>query len=168
MKTYFIINPAAGQGNRIKELEAEILMAAKTNNADIQMYFTKSPGDARDFVKKICEETSDTRFIACGGDGTLSEVLNGAIGFDRAQIGVYPIGTGNDFCRNFKTNGDFLSVEAQLNGETVSCDAIKYSFFSDGKEKTGYCANMFNIGFDCNVADLTAKMKKKPKVKSRG
>ena len=162
MKTYFIINPAAGQGSRIKELEAEILKTAKCLNADAELYFTKFSGDARNFVKKICAENPNSRFIACGGDGTLGEVLNGAIGFDRAQIGVYPIGTGNDFCRNFKTAASFLDIEAQLKGETVCCDAIKYSSFSDGEEKTGYCANMFNIGFDCNVADMTASMKKKP------
>lgn len=162
MKTYFIINPAAGQGNRIKELGSEILEAAKRVNADIEMYFTKFSGDARDFVKKICEDNPNSRFIACGGDGTLNEVLNGAIGYDRAQIGVYPMGTGNDFCRNFKITENFLNIEAQLNGETVICDAIKYSYFSDGKKKIGYCANMFNIGFDCNVANMTASIKKKP------
>ena len=162
MKTYFIINPAAGQGKRIKELEAEILKISESLNADSIIYFTKFPGDARNFVQKICEENPNSRFIACGGDGTLSEVLNGAIGFDEAQIGVYPIGTGNDFCRNFGGDADFMNIAAQINGEAICCDAIKYSSLWDGEEKTGYCANMFNIGFDCNVADMTATMKKKP------
>jgi len=162
MKTYFIINPAAGQGDRIKELEKEIFNVCKRLNADAQIYFTKFPGDARNFVEKICENNPNSRFIACGGDGTLNEVLNGIIGFNGAQIGVYPIGTGNDFCRNFKCNTNFMDIESQLNGETVFCDAIKYSTFLDGKERKGYCANMFNIGFDCNVADMTASMKKKP------
>ena len=32
----------------------------------------------------------------------------------------------------------------------------------DGRVQTRYCANMFNIGFDCNVVDLTAKLKTYP------
>ena len=77
-------------------------------------------------------------------------------------MGVVPIGTGNDFCRNFPEDGDFLDMEAQLKGKIIKCDAIMYSGMLAGKEQTRYCANMFNIGFDCNVVDLTAKLKTYP------
>ncbi len=162
MKTYFIINSAAGQGKGLKELELNIIDAVQSLGADAHIYFTKAPGDAEKFVKNICQKNPDSCFIACGGDGTLSEILNGAIEFRKAQIGVVPIGTGNDFCRNFNLRGDFFDIKAQLNGDVVSCDAIKYTSLTDGKQKSGYCVNMFNIGFDCNVADMTANMKKKP------
>ena len=160
MKTYFILNPAAGQGNGIRDLELNILDAFRS--ADVEIYLTKRPGDAKAFVEKCCISGEKQRFIACGGDGTLSEVLNGAISCENTEIGVIPIGTGNDFCRNFDKNYSFNDVNAQLNGESVSCDAIKYTAIENGKTKVGYCVNMFNIGFDCNVADMTANMKKKP------
>ena len=162
MKTYFIINPSAGQGNKINSLESEIITLTQNSGDDVEIYFTRFPGDAEEFVKRTCQYNPNSRFIACGGDGTFSEVLNGAMGYYDAQIGVYPIGTGNDFCRNFNREFNFLDVESQLNGETEWCDAIKYSTISDGRKKVGYCANMFNVGFDCNVADMTADMKKKP------
>lgn len=162
MKTYFIINSAAGQGKGLKDLKLNIIDAVQSLGADAHIYFTKAPGDAQNFVKNVCADNPDSRFIACGGDGTLSEVLNGAIEFRKAQIGVIPIGTGNDFCRNFNQREDFYDIKAQLNGDVVSCDAIKYTTLTDGKQKSGYCVNMFNIGFDCNVADMTANMKKKP------
>ena len=161
MKTVFIINPEAGQCTEFRELLDSIKGFATENN-DIEFYVTKAVNDARNYVKSYCEEWGTARFIACGGDGTLNEVLNGAVGFDEAEVGVIPIGTGNDFCRNFGENCNFHSVLSQLNGESVSCDAIKYRTIVDGVEKTGYCANMFNIGFDCNVADMTADMKKRP------
>ena len=162
MKNYFILNPAAGQGSRIKDLELNISDASHIHNADVEIYFTKNPGDAKAFVEKCCISGEKQRFIACGGDGTLSEVLNGAINCENAEIGVVPIGTGNDFCRNFNRDCSFNDVVAQLNGESVNCDAIRYTAVENGKTKVGYCVNMFNIGFDCNVADMTANMKKKP------
>lgn len=150
MKTVFILNPKAGNRNNIEKLMHNI------KEADASVYITKSSGDAYRFVKEYCEAYGAARFIACGGDGTFNEVLNGAIGCDDAEVGVMPYGTGNDFCRNF--SGDFTNVAAQINGKSIKCDAIKYT--TDGCEN--FCANMFNIGFDCNVADMTATMKKKP------
>jgi len=162
MKTFFIVNPCAGQGIDIKDFTYKINSVLSKLRYDAEIYLTKSSGDATSFVKSYCHNYGAARFIACGGDGTLSEVLNGVLEFEGAQIGVLPIGTGNDFCRNFNSSLDFYNIVSLLTGETVSCDAIKYTTQINGKLKTGYCANMFNIGFDCNVADMTAKMKKKP------
>lgn len=156
MKTVFIVNPKAGQGKDIKKIISSIEDSASALGKEIEVYITTCVGDASRFVKEYCGVYGTARFIACGGDGTLSEVINGAAGYPDSEIGVLPMGTGNDFCRNFPM--DFTSVASQISGETVKCDAIKFT--SGGKE--GYCINMFNIGFDCNVADMTANMKKKP------
>jgi hypothetical protein len=77
-----------------------------------------------------------------------------------ADVGIVPIGTGNDFCRNFDSSFD--DVAEQFGGSVVKCDAIRYTTETENGTVTGYCANMFNIGFDCNVSDMTANMKKKP------
>ena len=149
METIFIINPAAGQG-KIENITKKIESIGK------KYYITKSVGDAESFVRKICENSPSVRFIVCGGDGTFNEVLNGTIDNKNAKIGIVPIGTGNDFCKNFDC--DFNDLEAQLSANTLKCDAIRYTTNC----VTRYCANMFNVGFDCNVADMTATMKKKP------
>ncbi len=160
MKTVFIINPKAGKDKNPEELTKRIEAVASKKGADIDIYITKSPGDGTAFVKNYITEKGNARFIACGGDGTLSEVLNGMIDAPESEIGVLPLGTGNDFCRNFA--GNFSDIGALLTGSTVPCDAILYKTEKNDETKTGYCANMFNIGFDCNVADMTAVMKKKP------
>lgn len=162
MKTIFIINPAAGLPKDKKHLTDKIRSCIDTTGADAEIYITRFSGDAGEYVRSYCANNGPARFIACGGDGTLSEVLNGVVGFDDAEIGVIPGGTGNDFCRNFGAECDFGDVSCQLNGEAVMCDAIKYTTYVDGDIREGYCANMFNIGFDCNVADMTANMKKRP------
>ena len=154
MDTIFIINPKAGQGN------SGLAEKIKSTAPDVKIYITKGVGDAEQFVRDYCRTKGGARFIACGGDGTLNEVLNGTAECENAEIGVMPGGTGNDFCRNFVA--DFMDIEAQITGETERCDAIRYTTWVDGEIKSGYCVNMFNIGFDCNVADMTAEMKKRP------
>lgn len=162
MKTFFIINPKAGTGKKVEELVATIKENVNRLKADASIYITKAVGDAEKFVRKQCQSGGPARFIACGGDGTLGEVLNGAIEIDGSEIGVMPFGTGNDFCRNFKESAEFFDVQSQIEGECIRCDAMKYSTQLQEGTKTRYCANMFNIGFDCNVADMTGKMKMKP------
>ncbi len=164
MKAVFIINPKAGKGKSESETRDIIGASGVEFGGQTEVYVTKSVGDAEAFSREYCRRNAgeELRLIACGGDGTLNEVLNGAYGCQDAAIGVMPTGTGNDFCRNFPEAGDFMNAKAQLEGETVACDAIKYTATAGPEESTRYCANMFNIGFDCNVADKTAEMKKLP------
>lgn len=161
MKTVFIINPKAGQGKDIDMLAENIKNVAESLNKDYEIYYTKAAGDAKRFVDEYLKEKGIARFIACGGDGTLSEVVNGAISYD-AEVGVIPIGTGNDFCRNFGSVDAFRNIREQLLSGSQKCDAINYKTAVNSEEISGYAVNMFNIGFDCNVADMTSQMKRKP------
>lgn len=162
MKTVFIINPMAGKNNRISDAISSVKKASKRLNKDTEIYITKAVGDAEIFVRNYISDNGCARFIACGGDGTFSEVINGAYGKDGVEVGIIPMGTGNDFCRNFSKELDFSDVQKQITGKTVKCDIIKYTTEVSGKVIQKYGANMFNIGFDCNVADLTSRMKHKP------
>ena len=160
MKTVFIINPKAGKNKNIESFVEKLENEASKAERDIEIYITKAVGDATEFVKDYCDNRGPARFIACGGDGTFNEVLNGAIGFCGAEIGVFPMGTGNDFCRNFGDNLSFKDILSQIDGKSEKCDVIRYCTEVGGEKKQGYCANMFNIGFDCNVADTTSDIKK--------
>lgn len=169
MKTVFVLNPKAGKGKGLDKIKAQVDSAIENLGVDAGIYLTKAVGDGEKFAALAASEAQkkgeNIRIIACGGDGTFNEILNGIMGYDCASVGIMPIGTGNDFVRNFPDAGDFLDVESQLCGEPVRCDVMKYSGVIDGKEQSRYCGNMFNIGFDCNVVDLTAKLKKYPLIK---
>jgi len=162
MKTIFIVNPCAGSGKGCEKTVDFIEKSCALINADYDIYTTKSVGDATDFVRGYITKNGNARFIACGGDGTLSEVINGVIDSAGSEVGVMPMGTGNDFCRNFKTNASYRDAISQIYGKSVGCDVIKYTTVINDKEYVKYSGNMINIGFDCNVADMTAQMKKKP------
>ena len=167
IRNIFIVNPKAGQGKGNAKFTERIRKEADKLGIPVEIYTTAGVGDAEILARQISEELlekrkEETRIFACGGDGTLNEVLNGVIGNENISVGVVPIGTGNDFCRNFPEAGDFMDISAQLNSRSVKCDAVRYSGLLAGRQKTRYCANMFNIGFDCNVVDLTATLKKYP------
>ena len=165
MKYYFIINPKAGKGKGIEKLKKEIVETGKMLNKNFEIYITKSIGDAEFYVRSKCEQNNTpATYIACGGDGTFNEILNGAYGFDKVSVGIIPLGTGNDFCRNFE-DCSFTDIKAQFNGVSSPCDIMQYKGVVNGKKVIKCCANMFNIGFDCNAADMTSKLKQYPFIK---
>ncbi len=156
MRNYFIVNPKAGKGTKAEGLEEKIREVCDARGADYEVYYTKEVGDATRFVRSVCaqEGALPARFFACGGDGTLGEVVNGAVGFEDAYIGLIPSGTGNDFVRNFSDKRLFFDIGAQLDGEAVKIDVLKCNEL--------YAINMINIGFDCEV------VKKKESIQARG
>jgi YegS/Rv2252/BmrU family lipid kinase len=164
MRKIFILNPAAGQGGA-SDLTQAIKKAAEALGESIELYYTQGIKDAEDYARTVCqgklpEET--VRFYACGGDGTINEVVNGSFGFPNVEIGLVPTGTGNDYVREYNTPEAFLDIEDQLKGTSVLVDVFKYSGLIDGREQSRYCANMMNIGFDANVVYRVSKLKKLP------
>ena len=161
MKHYFILNPKAGKGIYTEELSKNIRLTCEEKNVPYEIYMTKGIGDATDFVRKICADKSllPARFYACGGDGTLGETVNGAAGSEGASVGLIPIGTGNDFVRNFGSSDLFFDISAQISGEERRIDLLRCNDF--------YAINMINIGFDCEVVKKTVTLKKNKLIPSK-
>jgi YegS/Rv2252/BmrU family lipid kinase len=161
MKHYFIINPNAGNGKRAGEIKESVKECCASLSVEFEIYMTKGVGDGTAFVKSICENADNlpARFYACGGDGTLGEVANGVLGVSGAEVGLIPIGTGNDYARNFSHGELFFDIEAQINGEAVSVDLLRCN---------DMCAvNMINIGFDCEVVKKKEYLQTKPYLPSK-
>ncbi|MGF6376645.1 diacylglycerol kinase (ATP) [Clostridiales Family XIII bacterium PM5-7] len=164
MKNYFFVNPVAGQGKGIDELINKIRVAAEKLDQQVVTHITQGVGDGEAKAREIAESLNGepARFFACGGDGTTNEIINGVVGFDEIAVGCVPIGTGNDTMRSLDKDKDFLDIEAQLLGTERSVDLIQYEGVLDGTLQKRYCINMVNIGFDCNVVELAARLKQKP------
>lgn len=159
MKHFFIVNPAAGKGNQINSLTQKAHSVCRKAGVEYEIHTTTEPGEATAYVKKICEREfrdETLRFYACGGDGTLNEVVCGAYGYDNAQVAVVPIGTGNDFIRNFGTVEQFMDLESQITANTVRLDLLRMN--------DRLCVNVINIGFDCDVVERTGRIKRSPLV----
>jgi len=148
----FIINPAAGA---VDSTHAVLEAIAKSNYAaECEIYYTRGRGDATVFVTSRCMKSSGPiRFYACGGDGTLNEVVNGAVNFPNASVGCYPCGRDNDFVKYYGGAGGFLNIDDQINGEEYPIDLIRAG--------NKYCINVCDFGFDTTVVRTVEKMRHK-------
>ena len=126
MEHFFVINPIAGRADHQEALRREIerIMARRPERWEI--FVTRGAGDAEDYTRRRARSADGpARFYACGGDGTVNEVANGIIGYDNAAMSVIPVGTGNDFLKNFGGDMDkFRDAENLWDGPQFPMDAI--------------------------------------------
>jgi len=100
MKHVFFINPTAGKGDSIDQLIGQVKEAFRPEE-DYEIIRTEYAGHAAKMTAELAQTGIPMRVYACGGDGTLNEVVNGAAGHDHLAITHIPLGTGNDFLRMF-------------------------------------------------------------------
>ncbi len=96
MNNYIIIaNPISGKGTA-KNVAEQAHAALTESGQQGQLLLTAASGEAKRFAHEAV--STGTRFIiACGGDGTLHEVVNGIATTPDVTLGVLPCGRGNDF-----------------------------------------------------------------------
>ena len=125
MKHIFIINPTAGKTDSRQKIYDMAESLRQKHGLDVQCILTKKQGHATELAKKLRETGEALRFYACGGDGTVNEVANGIIGYDNAAMTVIPVGTGNDFLKNFGDDMEkFRDAENLWDGPQFPMDAI--------------------------------------------
>lgn len=161
MRHIFIINPTAGKRDCTIELMEMAKGLEARHHLTVDCILTKNKGYATEVVRNIAASGEDVRFYACGGDGTANEVANGIVGRENAAMTCIPIGTGNDFLKNF---GDmvplFRDAENLWNGPQFPLDAI---------ECNGRCAlTIACSGFDAQVADDVHRFGKSPLLGGQG
>ena len=78
------------------ELRQMVSWVRKRGHA-VDVSITWNAGDAEWLAARAADRGTDV-VVACGGDGTLNEVVNGLDGRD-VPLGVVPLGTANDFAR---------------------------------------------------------------------
>ncbi len=155
MKHIFIINPAAGKADSRQRVYQMADALRKAHGLDVECMLTKSPGHASALTRGIAASGSGVRFYACGGDGTANEVANGIAGFENAAMTVIPIGTGNDFLKNFGDDAaKFSDPENLWNGETQKLDLID----CNGRQ----CLTIACSGIDARIARDVHKYSSRP------
>lgn len=151
LKHIFIINPAAGSHDATDEVRNNL----ENSNLDIdyEIYRTTAPGDATNYIKTVCKDTSNTyRFYACGGDGTLNEVVSALVNVENASATVYPHGSGNDFIKYYGPIKEFCDLESLVNGVNQKIDIMKV--------QDKYSINVVHFGFDTAVLRTMMKVRR--------
>lgn len=125
MRHIFIINPTAGKKNCTAELMQMAKKLETKHGVDVECILTRSSGHATETTRSIAQTGENVRFYVCGGDGTINEVANGIAGISTAAMTCIPVGTGNDFLKNF---GDmaplFYDAENLWGGPEFALDTI--------------------------------------------
>ena len=152
MKHLFLINPAAGKKDSTFYCASQIKALCKDLDYDILV--SKQPGDLTRFAREAAQSGEEVRLYACGGDGTLNEVVNGAAGYPNAAVTSWPVGSGNDFVKVFSDPARFRSLEALLDAEETSFDLIHCGDY--------YAINICSMGIDARIASEMAQYKKIP------
>lgn len=121
--TNFIViaNPVSGKG-RAKNVAEQAYTALTESGCQGQLVFTSASGDAKRFAHEAA--SNGVRFvIACGGDGTLHEVVNGIATVPDVVLGVLPCGRGNDFAAaiGVPLNPE-MAIENLLSGTAIHVD----------------------------------------------
>lgn len=153
MKHFFVVNPCAGKKDATEEVRRRV--AALGTALDATVYVTQSAGDATRYVRECCTKNPDTplRFYACGGDGTLNEVVNGAVNFANAEITCLPIGSGNDYVKYYGGKETFLDMQRLVAGEARAVDVMRVG--------ERYALNICNFGFDAMVCKTMIQVRRK-------
>ena len=90
-----IANPISGKGHA-RNIAEQAYAALTESGYQGQLVFTSASGDAMRFAREAVSDGIQS-VIACGGDGTLHEVVNGIAMVPDVTLGVLPCGRGNDF-----------------------------------------------------------------------
>ena len=154
MKHIFIINPAAGKSDKTAEYTAKIQSACK--GLDYEIAVSQGPGDCTRIARNAARSGGEVRLYACGGDGTLNEVVTGAAGYDNAAVTCYVGGSGNDFVKIFDDREAFRDINRLLDADTAVFDLI---------DCNGHIAlNICCVGLDSRIGAEMVRFKRLPGV----
>lgn len=101
-RALLLFNPASGRRRtqRLRTLE-HVATALRARGLDVQIAPTEAPGTAGSQASAAATAGIDIVF-ACGGDGTLHEVLQGLAFHPHTSLGVIPLGSANALARHLR------------------------------------------------------------------
>ena len=154
MTHLFIINPAAGSRDRTKQYKAAIRQVCREKGLDYRIYVSTAPGDCERAAREAALEGAPVRIYACGGDGTLNEVVSGAAGFPNASVTVFSGGSGNDFVKLFDDPKAFFDLNRLIDCEETEFDLIRCN--------DRLSLNICSVGLDARIGTDVANYKRIP------
>ncbi|MBN1279320.1 MAG: diacylglycerol kinase family lipid kinase [Chlorobiaceae bacterium] len=147
----FIFNPAADKGRAAKRESWLRRKVSALHGASLLK--TSYPGHAGELALRA--STGCDCLIACGGDGTVHEVVNAVAGH-AVSVGVLPIGSANDFVKilgsNESSEDDFTSC---LSGSSRRVD-LGSVLFNEGDHRL--FVNSLGVGFTGRIAGAVKRM----------
>lgn len=149
MRTLLILNPTSNQGLASSFLP--VVERKIASSSEMELVITREHGHAVKLAQSAAAAGFE-RVIALGGDGTAHEVVNGLMQIPETQrpdLGVVPLGSGNDFSFAGGIHGaadDLLAL-----ARSGSSSSIDIGLVEDDLGRKEYWVNSLGIGFDALI-----------------
>lgn len=121
-----IANPKSGKA-KVKQNLLQIVQIFSDADYDVTVYPTKRQGDA---TKKVSSLSNDdySLIVVCGGDGTLNEVITGAMRAKlRCTFGYIPMGTLNEWSSSLSISRNATDAARDIiSGKEIDLDIGKF------------------------------------------
>jgi len=154
MHHLFIINPAAGSRNRTDEYSEVIHKICRARKLDYEIRVSTAPGECTRIAREAAETGRELRIYACGGDGTLNEVVCGVAGHDNVAVTVFSGGSGNDFAKLFDDPKAFFDLNRLMDADEVTFDLIQCN--------DDHALNICSVGLDARIGTDVSNYKRIP------
>lgn len=154
MKHLFIINPAAGSRDRSEAYRRQIERICGEKGLDYQIRISEAPGHCTEIARQAAQTGEEYRIYACGGDGTLNEVVCGVAGYDNVAVTAYVGGSGNDFVKIFNETEPFKDLEQLLDCREATFDLVRCN--------EDVSLNICSVGLDARIGTDVSRYKRLP------
>lgn len=147
-----ILNPNADNGRGAAQ--AQQIEDAAQPFGGVDLVLTERPYHAVELAKQAVADGYDI-VVGAGGDGTISDVVNGLVQAGNAQtkLGIIPTGSGNDLAWDLGISTDVKTAVSRLfSGETTQIDLAR---IEDEYGRSRIFDNNLGIGFDAAVVIKT-------------
>jgi YegS/Rv2252/BmrU family lipid kinase len=152
-----IFNPIANLGRAVSIASA--LKSIAHDMEGVDWTGTDYPTHATELARQAAEDGYNL-VVAMGGDGTMHEVLNGLMQVPeskRPQMGIVPVGSGNDFA--YACGISALPEQALRQALSGKAKLVDVGIVRDASGKQEYWANAIGIGFDTIVTIKSRKVR---------
>jgi len=150
-KLLFLVNPQSGK-SEIKTKLFTISDLFIKEGWEVSLHITQKGGEIPQIICARAQEHD--MVVACGGDGTLNETVNGILSSGKdLPLGYIPTGTMNDFASSLKLSRNMTqAAKTAVRGEIFRCDI--------GRFNEQYFAYVAAFGMFTDVAYETAQQVK--------
>jgi YegS/Rv2252/BmrU family lipid kinase len=166
---FAILNPACGGGRALRG-RAAIDGCLRDAAVSYTLALSEYPGHTIQLAAGAARK-GFSRFLAIGGDGTLSEIVTGLFA-DAVSAGVahspftlahMPVGRGNDWARTHRIPADWAQAAGLLReGSVAAHDVGLIDVTRDGRKSRRCFINVAGVGFDAYVVAKTRGMRLGP------
>jgi diacylglycerol kinase (ATP) len=151
-KAMLLYNPLSGRRRERRRADVEAALSVlRSAGVEAETAPTRAASDATDQTRQAIAAGCDTVF-ACGGDGTVHDVLQGLVGTN-AALGIIPLGTANSLAHDLRlplSPSDAARAALTAKPRRIAVGKIEYQDFT-GNRATRYFTVTVGIGVDAHL-----------------